>query len=178
MHVVVLRQAGQHPLAHGPHPAHLLAQVPERATGPQGGLALRGGNQIQARVGSPLAGPAHQAVADERDRINSDSTLTPQQRQQELSYLEQQQKAALARNDLPDRGLGPTPGIPVAPADEVGFRLTYPGKGTPIHSREQGFLEMLMSKIAGSAPAIAAKPLPTGGITAEELAKQQGRGGY
>ncbi len=38
----------------------------------------------------------NQAAAAERDRINNDSSLTPQEKQRELSYLEQQQLAARA----------------------------------------------------------------------------------
>jgi hypothetical protein len=49
---------------------------------------------------SPQAGrtlyEVNQAAAAERERINGDSSLTPQQRQQELSYLDQQQKAVRA----------------------------------------------------------------------------------
>ena len=38
----------------------------------------------------------NQAAVAERDRISHDATLTPQQREQELAYLDQQQKAARA----------------------------------------------------------------------------------
>src|SRR5579885_1406331 len=53
MDMIVLRHSGQHPLPHGSLAAHFRAEIPKRAAGGGGGLALRFDNHVDLVHGDP-----------------------------------------------------------------------------------------------------------------------------